>query len=119
MGREDLIAEFKIAQKVENDPRVNKFGRFLRKTSLDELPQLFNVLRGDMSLVGPRPIIPAELEHYGDRSASFLALKPGITGLWQISRDAATLVMKTALSWISITWRTGACCWTKILIKTV
>ncbi len=85
MGREDLIPEFLKVQKVENDPRVGKLGRILRKTSLDELPQLFNVLLGDMSLVGPRPIIPAELEHYGDRSASFLALKPGITGLWQIS----------------------------------
>jgi exopolysaccharide biosynthesis polyprenyl glycosylphosphotransferase len=85
MGRADLVEEFKKVQKVENDPRVGKFGRFLRKTSLDELPQFFNVLRGDMSLVGPRPIIPQELEHYGDRSASFLALKPGITGLWQIS----------------------------------
>jgi len=85
MGRPDLIAEFKIAQKVEHDPRVSRLGRFLRRTSLDELPQLFNVLMGDMSLVGPRPIISEELEHYGDRGAIFLALKPGITGLWQIS----------------------------------
>lgn len=85
MGRPELIPEFKKAQKLDNDPRVSKFGYFLRRTSLDELPQFFNVLFGDMSLVGPRPIIPAELEHYGDRSASFLALKPGITGLWQIS----------------------------------
>jgi lipopolysaccharide/colanic/teichoic acid biosynthesis glycosyltransferase len=85
MGREDLIEEFQKAQKVEHDPRVSRFGRILRKTSLDELPQLFNVLKGELSMVGPRPIIPAELEHYGDRSASFLALKPGLTGLWQIS----------------------------------
>jgi lipopolysaccharide/colanic/teichoic acid biosynthesis glycosyltransferase len=85
MGRADLIPEFEREQKLTNDPRVSRFGRLLRKTSLDELPQLFNVLRGDMSLVGPRPIIPMELAHYGDRSASFLALKPGITGLWQIS----------------------------------
>lgn len=85
MGREDLIPEFQKAQKVEHDPRVSRFGRLLRKTSLDELPQIFNVLRGDLSMVGPRPIIPAELEHYGDKSASFLALKPGLTGLWQIS----------------------------------
>jgi lipopolysaccharide/colanic/teichoic acid biosynthesis glycosyltransferase len=85
MGREDLIPEFLKVQKVENDPRVSRFGNILRKTSLDELPQLFNVLKGELSLVGPRPIIPAELEHYGSRQASFLALKPGLTGLWQIS----------------------------------
>jgi len=85
MGRADLIEEFHRMQKVENDPRVSRFGRFLRKTSLDELPQLINVLRGDMSLVGPRPIIKAELGHYGDQGATFLALKPGMTGLWQIS----------------------------------
>lgn len=85
MGRPELVEEFEQSQKVDNDPRVTAFGRWLRRTSLDELPQLFNVLRGDMSLVGPRPIIPAELERYGERGASFLALKPGITGLWQIS----------------------------------
>lgn len=85
MGREDLIPEFQLAQKVANDPRVSRFGRFLRRTSLDELPQLFNVFAGSMSLVGPRPIIQAELHHYGDRGAIFLALKPGMTGLWQIS----------------------------------
>jgi exopolysaccharide biosynthesis polyprenyl glycosylphosphotransferase len=85
MGRPELIKEFRKTQKLDNDPRVSKFGQFMRRTSLDELPQLFNVLSGDMSLVGPRPSIPAELDHYGDRSASFLALKPGITGLWQIS----------------------------------
>jgi exopolysaccharide biosynthesis polyprenyl glycosylphosphotransferase len=85
MGREDLVPEFRRDQKAANDPRVSKFGRFIRRTSIDELPQLFNVLVGDMSLVGPRPIIQVELEHYGDRGASFLALKPGLTGLWQIS----------------------------------
>ncbi len=85
MGRADLVEEFRRAQKVEDDPRVSRLGRFLRRTSLDELAQLFNVLKGDMSLVGPRPIIPAELEHYGEQGAIFLALKPGITGLWQIS----------------------------------
>lgn len=85
MGRKDLVKEFARVQKVDNDPRVTRLGSFLRKSSLDELPQLINVLRGDMSLVGPRPIIPAELERYGDHGAHFLALKPGITGLWQIS----------------------------------
>jgi exopolysaccharide production protein ExoY len=85
MGRPDLVEEFKISQKVEHDPRVSRLGVFLRRSSLDELPQLFNVLLGHMSLVGPRPIVEDELDHYGEQSAIFLALKPGITGLWQIS----------------------------------
>jgi len=85
MGRPELIKEFERVQKLDSDPRVSRLGRFLRRTSLDELPQLFNVLSGDMSMVGPRPILPVELEHYGPHGASFLALKPGITGLWQIS----------------------------------
>jgi len=85
MGREDLIREFNKVQKLDDDPRVSGLGKFLRKTSLDELPQLFNALNGSMSLVGPRPIVPTELERYGDRKSAFLALKPGITGLWQIS----------------------------------
>ena len=85
MGREDLIEEFKRDQKVADDPRVGKFGRFLRRSSLDELPQFFNVLKGEMSLVGPRPVLPSELERYGEHGASFLSLKPGITGMWQVS----------------------------------
>jgi lipopolysaccharide/colanic/teichoic acid biosynthesis glycosyltransferase len=67
------------------DPRITTIGRFLRCTSLDELPQLFNVMRGEMSLVGPRPIVPAELVEYGDSAAEFLAAIPGITGRWQVS----------------------------------
>ena len=67
------------------DPRITAIGRFLRSTSLDELPQLFNVLRGDMSLVGPRPIVPAELAEYGASAPEFLAAIPGITGRWQVS----------------------------------
>lgn len=68
----------------ESDPRITPFGRWLRITSLDELPQLFNVLRGEMSLVGPRPIVPAELAHYGNRSAKFYSVLPGLTGAWQV-----------------------------------
>lgn len=85
MGRTDLVKEFQKTQKVENDPRVSRFGQFLRRSSLDELPQLWNVFIGDLSIVGPRPIIASELAHYGANKASFLALKPGMTGLWQIS----------------------------------
>jgi lipopolysaccharide/colanic/teichoic acid biosynthesis glycosyltransferase len=67
------------------DPRITPLGRVLRRTSLDELPQLWNVIRGDMSLVGPRPIVPAEIRHYQDDSQMLLLLQPGITGLWQVS----------------------------------
>ncbi len=70
---------------VADDCRVTRVGRFLRKTSLDELPQLVNVLRGDMSLVGPRPVVPAELDSYGDLAHCYLSVHPGITGLWQVS----------------------------------
>ncbi|SDW43203.1 Sugar transferase involved in LPS biosynthesis (colanic, teichoic acid) [Marinococcus luteus] len=69
----------------EQDPRITKTGRFLRETSLDELPQLLNVLKGDMSLVGPRPIIAEELEEYAENKQLFLSVKPGMTGLWQVS----------------------------------
>lgn len=71
--------------KLRNDPRITRIGRFLRETSLDELPQLLNVLKGEMSLVGPRPIIMEELERYGDNKEYYLMAKPGMTGLWQVS----------------------------------
>lgn len=79
--RNEWEQEFKL----KNDPRITKIGRFLRKTSLDELPQLINVIRGEMSLVGPRPIVQDEVEKYGEYFNYFKAVKPGITGLWQIS----------------------------------
>lgn len=78
-------AEWDATFKLKNDPRITKIGHFLRRTSLDELPQLFNVLRGEMSLVGPRPIITAELERYNDEIDYYLLSKPGMTGLWQVS----------------------------------
>ena len=78
-------AEWERDFKLKNDPRITPIGRFLRRTSLDELPQLWNVLKGDMSLVGPRPIVEAELERYGSQIEYYLEAKPGITGLWQIS----------------------------------
>jgi exopolysaccharide production protein ExoY len=71
--------------KLRNDPRVTRFGQFLRRSSIDELPQLLNVLLGQMSIVGPRPIVHAELPRYGRRISSYYAVKPGITGIWQVS----------------------------------
>jgi len=78
-------AEWERDFKLKNDPRITPVGAFLRKTSLDELPQLWNVLKGEMSLVGPRPIVTAELERYGDQVGYYLEARPGMTGLWQIS----------------------------------
>ena len=78
-------AEWQREQKLLRDPRITPIGHFLRRTSLDELPQLFNVLRGDMSLVGPRPITVGELTRYGRVRWHYLSVRPGITGLWQVS----------------------------------
>ena len=80
-----LVEEFERDMKVKNDPRLNVLGKFLRQTSLDELPQLFNILKNDISFVGPRPITEEELKRYGDESGLFLHIKPGLTGLWQVS----------------------------------
>ena len=85
MGRPDLADEFLVCHKVRRDPRVTRVGHFLRRNSLDELPQLWNILKGELSLVGPRPIVDAELERYGSGGTRLLSLKPGLTGLWQIS----------------------------------
>ena len=82
---EQARAEWAKDFKLKNDPRINPIGHFLRRTSLDELPQLWNVLMGEMSLVGPRPVVQAELERYGDDVVYYLMAKPGMTGLWQVS----------------------------------
>jgi Sugar transferases involved in lipopolysaccharide synthesis len=85
-------------QKLRNDPRITPIGQFLRKTSLDELPQLFNVLRGEMSLVGPRPIVQNEVDRYGRYFDHYCSVRPGITGLWQISgRNDVTYRRRVAL----------------------
>jgi exopolysaccharide production protein ExoY len=81
----EAAAEWAQSQKLKNDPRVTKLGRILRETSLDELPQLWNVLKGDMSIVGPRPIVSAEVRRYGNSFKEYAATKPGITGLWQVT----------------------------------
>ena len=85
-----LAEEWRDTQKLRNDPRVTFIGTFLRKTSLDELPQIFNVLLDDMSLVGPRPITLTETEKYGASLCDYSAALPGITGLWQISGRSQT-----------------------------
>jgi len=81
----DAKAEWQDHQKLEFDPRITPIGRILRATSLDELPQLFNILRGEMSLVGPRPVTKDELFRYGNAANHYLAVRPGLTGPWQIS----------------------------------
>ena len=83
-------AEWEKDFKIKNDPRITKSGAFLRKTSLDELPQIFNVLKGEMSLVGPRPIIKDEMVRYGEYINDYLMVKPGITGMWQVSGRSDT-----------------------------
>ncbi|WP_338468415.1 sugar transferase [Novosphingobium sp. ZN18A2] len=98
--REDagLRREWEQHHKLTNDPRIGRFGQFLRKTSLDELPQLWNVLRGDMGLVGPRPIVRAELRHYGRHVPTLLSMKPGLTGLWQVTcRSEASYRRRVAI----------------------
>jgi lipopolysaccharide/colanic/teichoic acid biosynthesis glycosyltransferase len=81
----DLRAEWERDHKLKDDPRVTPLGRFLRATSLDEIPQLWNVLKGEMSLVGPRPVTRAELLRYGRNTVFYEMVRPGITGLWQVS----------------------------------
>jgi len=81
----EAAEEWAESHKLKNDPRVTAIGRFLRKTSLDELPQIINVLKGEMSLVGPRPVVAEELEKYGASLPYYLSCKPGLTGLWQVS----------------------------------
>lgn len=114
-AREEWERDFKL----KDDPRVTKIGKFLRKTSLDELPQLWNVLMGDMSLVGPRPIVRDEIVKYGDYINDFYLVPPGITGVWQVSGRSDTTYEERVLmdSWYVHNWSV----WIDIvyLIKTV
>jgi exopolysaccharide production protein ExoY len=91
-------AEWLRDQKLRNDPRITAIGKLLRRTSLDEVPQIFNVLRGDMSIVGPRPIVEGEVVRYRQYIVDYMSVKPGITGLWQISgRNNTTYRRRVAL----------------------
>ena len=87
---EEAAKEYKINKKLENDPRITKMGKILRKTSIDELPQLINILKGDMSLIGNRPYLPREQEDMGTYSKDILKTKPGLTGYWQVSGRSDT-----------------------------
>jgi exopolysaccharide production protein ExoY len=89
-GDPQAAQEWTANQKLKHDPRILFFGNMLRKSSLDELPQLFNILRGDMSCVGPRPVVADELRRYGPASSEYLKARPGLTGLWQISGRSTT-----------------------------
>ncbi|MER8743745.1 sugar transferase [Mesorhizobium sp. M1004] len=90
--------EWEKTHKIKDDPRVTFLGRMLRKSSLDELPQLYNIIRGDMSCVGPRPIVKEELERYGDHVGEYLRMRPGLTGLWQVSgRSSVDYATRVAL----------------------
>jgi lipopolysaccharide/colanic/teichoic acid biosynthesis glycosyltransferase len=84
------LSGFDEQYKLKHDPRITPFGRFMRRTSLDELPQLINVLRGELSLVGPRPIVAAEVEKYGHWAGLVHTVPPGLTGLWQVSGRSDT-----------------------------
>lgn len=103
----------------EEDPRITNTGRFLRKTSLDELPQLFNVLKGDMSLVGPRPVVAEELEEYSYRKPDFLSVQPGVTGYWQVSGRSEVLYPERVDVELYYVYNQSLLLDIKILIKTV
>ena len=82
--------EFEKNYKLDDDERITKIGKFLRKTSLDELPQIINILKGDMSIIGPRPVVEKELEKFGDYKDKFLSVKPGLTGYWAVNGRSDT-----------------------------
>jgi lipopolysaccharide/colanic/teichoic acid biosynthesis glycosyltransferase len=86
----EQMEEYYINYKLDNDPRITRIGRILRKTSLDELPQLLNILKGEMSLIGPRPVVDGEIDNYGLNKRRFLSVKPGLTGWWACNGRSAT-----------------------------
>ncbi len=114
----DAALEWKTSQKLTNDPRVTWLGQMLRKSSLDELPQLVNILLGHMSCVGPRPITPSEVLRYGRHAAEYVKVRPGLTGLWQVSgRSSASYKRRVTLDCVYVR-RQSALADIVILLKT-
>lgn len=112
-------AEWERDHKLRQDPRITPIGSFLRKSSLDELPQLINVLRGEMSLVGPRPIVAAEIRRYGRYFRAYCSVRPGITGLWQVSgRNNVSYRRRVAMD-VLYARRKGLLLNAKILLATI
>lgn len=115
----EQMAEWKSNFKLSNDPRITRVGKFLRRTSLDELPQLLNIIQGNLSVIGPRPIIHDELSMYGDKIETFLSAKPGLIGYWQI--NGRTIVTYDERVEMEIHYVQNAGLWTdaKILFRTL
>jgi exopolysaccharide production protein ExoY len=112
-------AEWELNRKLRNDPRVTTIGAILRKSSLDELPQLFNVLKGDMSIVGPRPVTEEEMKRYANAVTAYYSCRPGITGLWQVSGRSSTTFSKRVAcdSFYARNWSVGLDAW--IIVATI
>ena len=115
---EDLRNEYELNKKIKDDPRVTKIGKFLRKTSLDEFPQFINILKGEMSLVGPRPYLKREKKDIGKDYYKIIEMTPGLTGLWQVSGRSETSFDERLSLDYTYNQLKGMKCDTKILIKT-
>ena len=120
---EDLIKQFTPEQKAEYErnfkPRVTKVGKFMRRTSLDELPQLFNILKGDLSIVGPRPVMEIETEIYGNYRDMLLSVKPGLTGFWAANGRSCTTYTRRRAMEICYIKNRSVCFDLKIILKTI
>ena len=112
-------AEYEKNFKLENDPRVTKIGKFMRKTSLDELPQLLNILKGDISIVGPRPVMEVETEIYGNYRDMLLSVKPGLTGFWAANGRSCTTYTRRRAMEICYVKNRSVCFDLKIILKTI